>query len=335
MDQDLIMLLQSVAMNDLKSAKLYAQSFSERYAANFDGNFLGWLQAELNAKPASSAIASAIEKLIEPEIHIPPEVEGLIVYESVEDLLLRFNPRRYWVSPREKVLLEDITEMSRIGDQLLTAQIPYSNTTLLFGQPGTGKTQFGRYVAYELKRPFIYVNLCRIMDPHQGGTARNLETIFNFVQTINCVFVLDEIDAIGANRGMIGRGGSGDEATHTTLALMQCMDRLRQDVVIVATTNRLDMLDAALKRRFSVHHEIKSFLQDERLAMVESYLEDVKETGNLTITWDHDDLKHQCSKINVAQSEIINLCNRAIIRAIRTGNMLNLSEEATLSRNGR
>ena len=332
MDQDLIMLLQAIAINDLNSAKIYAKSFSERYATNFDSAFFSWLQSELMRKPAGSAITSAIEKLIEPEIHIPPEVASLIVYEGVEDLLLKFNPRRYWVSPREKILLDDITEMSRIGDQLLSAQIPYSNTTLLFGQPGTGKTQFGRYVAYELKRPFIYVNLCRIMDPHQGGTARNLETIFDFVQTINCVFVLDEIDAIGANRGMIGRGGSGDEATHTTLALMQCMDRLRQDVVIVATTNRLDMLDAALKRRFSVHHEIKAFLQDERLSMVESYLEDVRETGNLDISWDHDDLKRQCSKIGAAQSEVINLCNRAVIRAIRTGNMINLSGEATISR---
>lgn len=335
MDQDLTMLFQALAMNNMETTKAYAQSYVGRHASDFDPNFLAWIWPKLEEQSATSVIASAIEKLIVPEVCIPPEVEDLIVFEGVEDIITKFNPRRYWVSQREKVLLEDITEMSSIGDQLLRAQIPYSNTTLLHGQPGTGKTQFGRYVAYELQRPFIYVNLCRVVDPHQGGTGRNLETIFDFVQTINCVFVLDEIDAIGANRGMIGRGGSGDEATRTTLALMQCMDRLRQDVVIIATTNRLDMLDAALKRRFSVQHEIKPFLQEERLSMVESYLTDVRETGNLSITWDHDDLKRQCSKIGAAQSEVINLCNRAIIRAIRTSNTISLSEEATLSRGGR
>ncbi len=332
MDQDLAMLLQAVAMNDLNKARSYAESFCLRNSETIPADFHAWLQQRFAFK------SKLVEDLPADQLtvaSIPPEVASLIVFESVEDMLYKFNPRRYWVSQREQILLEDIISMSRLGEKLVKAQIPYSNTTLLFGMPGTGKTQFGRYVAYMLKRPFIYVDLCRVSGAHHGETGRNLQTIFEFVQTIPCVFVMDEIDAIGANRGAIGRGGTSDESVRTTLALMQCMDRVRQDVVIIATTNRVDMLDAALRRRFAIQHELKSFLIDERTDMVFSYLKDVKETGSLDISWDEEDIRKQCSKMAMNQSEIINLCNRAVIRAINTDNVIRLTDEANLFRSGR
>ena len=328
LDRDLIMLLQSVAMNDLYQAKTYAYSYCLGSPTDISQDFQRWLLQKLSEK--GDKPVTAAQEITAADI--PPEVSNLIVFESVDDMLGKFNPRRYWVSKREKTLLDDIISMSRTGEQLAKAQIPYSNTTLLYGVPGTGKTQFGRYVAYMLKRPFIYVDLCQIVGTHQGETGRNLQKIFEFVQSIPCLFVMDEIDAIGANRGAIGRGGTGDESVRTTLALMQCLDRVRQDVVIIATTNRLDMLDSALKRRFSAQHEIKTFLQDERLAMVLSYLEDVRDTGNLSLTWDEADLKRQCSNIGMAQSEIINLCNRAVIRAMRTDQIVRLTDEANIVR---
>ena len=327
MDRDLAMLLQAVAMNDSNAAKVYAESFSLANPDLFPAEFHTWLLQRLADR---SVITTDQDPAELTAANIPPEVSSLIVFESAEDMLYKFNPRRYWVSPREQLLLDDIISMSRTGEKLAKAQIPYSNTTLLYGVPGTGKTQFGRYVAYMLKRPFIYVDLCRIAGSHVGETGRNLQLIFEFIQTIPCVFVMDELDAIGANRAAIGRGGTSDEASRTTLALMQCLDRVRQDVVILATTNRVDILDAALKRRFSIQHEFRTFLIDERIEMVFSYLQDVKEAGNLDISWEEEDIKKQCSKISMSQSEVINLCNRAVIRAINTDNIVRLTDEANL-----
>ncbi len=330
MNDDLLMMVQAIAMNNITEAKVYADSFLKMNPELFSADFTRWLTPRLADRSFQTPQCSAQEFTA---ANIPPEVANLIVFESVEDMLRKFNPRRYWVSKREQLLLDDIISMTKTGSQLAKAQIPYSNTTLLFGTPGTGKTQFGRYVAYMLKRPFVYVDLCQVSGAQHGQTGKNLQLIFEFVQTFPCLFVMDEIDAIGANRGAVGLGGTSDESTRTTLALMQCMDRVQQDVVIIATTNRIDMLDAALKRRFSVQHEVKAFLQDERLEMVLSYLEDVKETGGLDITWDHDDLKRQCSSIGMSQSEIINLCNRAVIRAIRSDEkVVRLTEEAGLVR---
>ncbi len=254
---------------------------------------------------------------------LPDDVARLLVVEDVEKT---FVPARYWVSEREKKVLSDIVSLNEACALLETANIPFLNATLLWGQSGTGKTQFGRYLAHSLKLPFAYVNLCNLVGASLGETGRNLRTIFDYVQTTPCVFMLDELDAIGANRGSISRGGSGDEMTRTTIALMQCLDRVRRDVVLLAATNRKDMLDAAVLRRFTAVHELKPFTPDEALEMVKSYLNDVKRTGDLNITWNEEDIMKQC-QIGRSQAEIINLCNRAIVRAVQNDGVIRLTLE--------
>ena len=256
---------------------------------------------------------------------IPPEVAGLIEFEDVKKT---FNPRRYWVSPREQRLLDDIIRLNKGIPILKRAGIPFLNSTLLWGQSGVGKTQFGRFLAYSLDLPFVYVNLSKLTDAQLGGTSRNLRTIFDFVNVTPCLFMLDELDAVGANRGSYAKGGSGDEMTRTTISLMQCMDIVRRDAVILAATNRSDMLDAAVLRRFSVIHELEAFLPEELAAMADSYLTDVKRTGELDIEWSHDELQRECQQ-GRSQAEIINLCNRAVIRAVLSDQkQIRLTEEA-------
>ena len=310
---------------------------------NLDDDGLLWFSKEQSN--VLSAIFIALKKYVrafpsmEPEIkenptgtlELPPDVARLVVFENVLD---SFNPARYWVSDREKKVLSDILSLNDACALLENANIPFLNATLLWGQSGTGKTQFGRYLAHSLKLPFAYVNLCNLVGASLGETGRNLRTIFDFVQTTPCVFMLDELDAIGANRGSISTGGSGDEMTRTTIALMQCLDRVRRDVVLLAATNRKDMLDAAVLRRFTAVHELKAFMPDEAAEMVKSYLNDVKRTGDLKITWDDEDISSQC-QIGRAQAELINLCNRAIVRAVQNDGVIRLALEDEAARKNR
>ena len=308
LDNDFFMILQSIGMGDLDLARDFAGSFCRENAEALPPDFMDWILPRLTQDPATA---------------LPLEVANLVVYEDVSQT---FNPKRYFVSERERKLLDEIIALTKAEELLADAKIPFSNTTLLFGPPGVGKTQFGRYLAYMLNLPFVYVDLCRVVGSQMGETGRNLQQIFKFVATTPCLFMLDELDSIGANRGTISTGGSGDEMTRTTIALMQCMDRLPQNVVLVAATNRPDMLDAALRRRFFIKHEFKHFVPDELLGMVVSYLTDVNETGNLSLEWDLDDIRTQCG-INTSQSDLINLCNRAIVRAVRKGNRIHLEDE--------
>lgn len=317
LDNNFFMLLQAIGMGDMGLARAFTFSFCQEHASLFDPDFIEWIMNQLTTDipepntPEPSAPS------------IPREIENLVVCEDVSQT---FNINRYWVSNREKKLLDEIIGLCHSSELLTSAKIPFANTTLLYGPPGVGKTQFGRYLAYEMGLPFVYVDLCRVIGSQMGETGRNLQQIFEFVGSSKCLFMLDEIDSIGANRGSISTGGSGDEMTRTTLALMQCMDRLPQNVVLLAATNRPDMMDSALKRRFTIKHEFKHFVPDELCSMVVCYLEDVNKTGNLGLSWSADDIRTQCG-INTSQSELINLCNRAIVRAIRGDRVVKLEVE--------
>lgn len=321
MNEITLRMLQALALNELEEARLYANQLCHDDASSIPSDFRAWLLPRLEEQP---------RKIPSPQ-QIPPEIERLVIFEDVSQT---FVPDRYWVSDREKLVLEDIISQNNACELLESAKIPFLNATLLWGQSGTGKTQFGRYLAYTMGKPFVYVNLCNLVGASLGETGRNLRTIFDFVQDIPCVFMLDELDAIAVNRGSIATGGSGDEMTRTTIGLMQCMDTVRKDVVLLAATNRKDMLDAAVLRRFTAIHELKSFLPDEAVEMVVSYLTNVCETGHLTLKWDTKDIREQC-QIGRAQGELINLCNRAIVRAVQTDNIIRLTEEDNRARKNR
>lgn len=333
MDQNLAMLLQAVALDDINNAKSYAEAFCKKFPDTMPPDFLNWLLPKFKAHDESEDKKKTLTLK-----DIPPEVSSLILFEDREELLRKFNPNRYWVSKREQSLFNDIDSNDKNSHILSQAGVPCSNTTLLYGNPGTGKTQFARYVAYMFKRPFIYVDLSQVFSSQMGETGKNLQLIFNFVQKVPCVFLMDELDTIGANRGSISRGGTADESVRTTMALTQCLDRVTEDVIILAATNRVDMLDAAVRRRFSIQHEIKPFTKEDRVNMIRSYLEDVKRDiktqSEIDITWDMADIEQQCSEITMSQSELINICNRAIVRAINTRgeHKVKLIEESILLR---
>lgn len=321
MDELYLHLLQAVALKDMTEARFIAEGLCRQVAEDIPPDFLAWLLPRLSEQQPQ-------EDLLQ---QLPPELMRLLLIEDVSET---FVPERYWVSEREKKVLEDIISQNDACHLLEDAKIPFLNATLLWGQSGTGKSQFGRYLAYTMGKPFVYVNLCNMVGSSLGETGRNLRSIFDFVEGFPCVFMLDELDAIAVNRGSIATGGSGDEMTRTTIGLMQCMDTVRKDVVLLAATNRKDMLDAAVLRRFTAIHELKAFLPDEAVEMVVSYLTNVNETGGLSLKWNEADIKEQC-QIGRAQGELINLCNRAIVRAVQNDNVIRLTAEDERARKNR
>lgn len=72
--------------------------------------------------------------------------------------------------------------------------IPYLNSTLISGIPGTGKTEFAKYVAYRLDLPYAYLNFSYLIDSYLGKTAQNLRKVFDYCKGQKCVLMLDEVD---------------------------------------------------------------------------------------------------------------------------------------------
>jgi len=200
--------------------------------------------------------------------NLPVDMQTFLVGESPQG----FDESRYYVRESEKAVVENIRKMKLIADEMSYRKIPYKNTTLLYGVSGTGKTELGRYIAFKLKLPFFYVSFNSTIDSYMGSTAKNIHKIFSFCNSIPCVLMLDEVDCVATRRDAGGSRGVDGELERTTISLMQELDRLPNHVVLVAATNRLDMVDEALLRRFSIQHEIKVMSEQERFELINQFL---------------------------------------------------------------
>lgn len=203
--------------------------------------------------------------------NLPTDMQTILVGEAPAG----FHPERYYIREAEQAVIDDVAKMRRIAEAMWAEHgIPYRNATLLHGPSGTGKTELARFIAHKLNLPFFYISFVSTIDSYMGSTAKNLHKVFNFCSAIPCVLMLDEIDCIAATRSAGGSKGADGELERTTITLMQELDRLPNHVTLIAATNRLDMVDEAVMRRFSIKHHVKDMTRDELEAMIRQYLKE-------------------------------------------------------------
>ncbi len=206
-------------------------------------------------------------------MELPYDLKGLL---CVEDVSSSFKQGRYFLSDREKNVFENIIRMKKVNEKLMEIGIPYINSTLLYGESGTGKTTFGRYISYKTGLPFCYMNFSHLIDSYMGNTSKNISKAFSYAITNPCVFMLDEIDCISIRRADVSsNSGSGGEMARITISMMQEFDKLPNDVIVIGATNRIDRIDEALLRRFSLKHEVTVLNDSEKLQMIRQYLNDI------------------------------------------------------------
>lgn len=129
------------------------------------------------------------------------------------------------------------------------AKIPRG--VLLVGTPGTGKTLLARAVAGEAKVPFFSISGSEFVEMFVGVGASRVRDLFNRAKrNAPCIIFIDEIDAVGRQRGGAGFGGGHDEREQTLNQILTEMDGfdLKTNVIVMAATNRPDVLDVALLR---------------------------------------------------------------------------------------
>ena len=150
----------------------------------------------------------------------------------------------------EKVELAEIVEFLRQPKKFsdLGARIPKG--VLLVGPPGTGKTLFAKAVAGEAGVPFFSVSGSDFVEMYVGVGASRVRDLFEMARKNQpCIIFIDEIDAVGRHRGA-GLGGGNDEREQTLNQILVQMDGFEasEGVIVMAATNRADILDPALTR---------------------------------------------------------------------------------------
>lgn len=252
-------IIKAIAENDIRAARQWAVLALDADKTQKNKWFVNKYKSILTSEGANM-------------IELPGNLKDIML---CEDVSVSFKENRYYLTENEKRISGKIFKMAKVSGKLMEMQIPYKNATLLYGPPGTGKTMFGRYVAYKMKLPFCYLNFSRVIDSYMGVTSRNIAQAFTYASANPCVFMLDEVDAISSNRAGAGGDGSAKETARVTITLMQEFDKLANDVVVIAATNRLDMLDDAFVSRCSLRYEMAPFTEDESRAMVYKFLNDV------------------------------------------------------------
>jgi cell division protease FtsH len=206
--------------------------------------------------------------------------------------------------------LKDPTRFARLG-----AQVPKG--VLLIGPPGTGKTLLARAVAGEAGVPFFSISGSEFIQMFVGVGASRVRDMFkNAKDNAPCLLFIDEIDAVGRMRGA-GVGGGSDEREQTLNQILSEMDGFQpnESVIVLAATNRPDVLDSALLRpgRFDRHITVDRPTWQGRLEVLKVH------TRNKPLA---DDLNLEAiarKMIGMTGADLRNLANEAALLATREG----------------
>ena len=167
---------------------------------------------------------------------------------QVRDIKVRFNDVAG--AEEEKQELQEIVDFLKHPKKYtdIGARIPRG--VLLVGPPGTGKTLFAKAVAGEANVPFFSISGSDFVEMFVGVGASRVRDLFDQAQkNMPCIIFIDEIDAVGRQRGA-GLGGGNDEREQTLNQLLVQMDgfEANSSIIVMAATNRPDILDPALMR---------------------------------------------------------------------------------------
>ena len=217
-----------------------------------------------------------------------------------------------------KVEIMEIVDFLKNAEKYreLGAKIPKG--ALLVGPPGTGKTLLAKAVAGEANVPFLSISGSDFVEMFVGVGASRVRDLFEQAkQKAPCILFIDEIDAIGRARGKNAGFSGNDERENTLNQLLTEMDGFQTNagVIVLAATNRADILDKALMRAGRFDRQIEVGLPDikEREEVFEVHLRPLK----LDPTLDRSFLARQTPGFSGA--DIANVCNEAALIAARHG----------------
>jgi cell division protease FtsH len=215
-----------------------------------------------------------------------------------------------------KMELEEIVEFLKFPSRFISMGARTPKGVLLVGAPGTGKTLISRAVAGEANVPFYSISGSEFVEMFVGvGAARVRDLFKEAKEHAPCIIFIDEIDAVGRHRNSSG-GGSNDEREQTLNQLLVELDGFDKhtNIVVIAATNRPDVLDAALLRPGRFDRQVMLDKPDirGRLAILEVHAQGKPLANDVKLM----DLARQT--VGFSGADLSNLLNEAALLAARS-----------------
>jgi SpoVK/Ycf46/Vps4 family AAA+-type ATPase len=203
-------------------------------------------EAKLGHTKAAAAIHEAISaKPTKPVLKLAPANNDLDDLFMVCDKRYRLKDLIVSIDVRKKV--ERVIKEYIEQDKLHKYNLENRRKILLYGASGTGKTMTAEILAFELNLPFIVVRTDKVVTKFMGETGLKLGRVFDLISSMPAIYLFDEFDAIGTQRGLDNEVGEQRRILNTFL---QLLEHDHSSSIIVAATNNFSALDKALFRRF-------------------------------------------------------------------------------------
>ena len=276
MTYDVRNLIRFVVDGDIRNAQTQCRIMLEKNVPEKDARFK---EAELKKL-----------NLLKPElIQLPANLESLLIAEDATN----FPESRFLLREEEETVINKLLATRKAALAIKELGIHYTCSLLLTGLPGVGKTELARYIAHKANLPFVFLKFSGLVNSALGRTQQNIGRVFDYAKRTPCVLCVDEIDAIG-----MCRGSRDDvaEMSRVTIALMQELDRLPNDVI----------------RRFTFKHRVKPLGDDDMKELCKKFLA----SADYPFTESElDELCHSLREQRTA-SAVVNACTERIVAHI-------------------
>lgn len=257
----------------------------------------------VEARSGHAIVARTIQELLNQKKTSLGTVRLVSKNKDIDDLLLQVDTYDDMTS---LVLSQELKEkLDRVIKEYLKKEtlskygLANRRKLLLYGASGTGKTMTASALAIEFNLPFFVVRTEKVVTKFMGETGQKLGRIFDFINEVPAVYLFDEFDAIGSQRGMDNEVGEQRRILNTFLQLLERDD---SDSFIIAATNSIESIDKAMFRRFDDVIEYKLPDREQRLALLREYLYTAKDLDfssaePLFDGMSHAEIKMVCSDI--------------------------------------
>lgn len=257
----------------------------------------------VEARSGHAIVARTIQELLNQKKTSLGTVRLVSKNKDIDDLLLQVDTYDDMTS---LVLCQELKEkLDRVIKEYLKKEnlskygLANRRKLLLYGASGTGKTMTASALAKEFNLPFFVVRTEKVVTKFMGETGQKLGRIFDFINDVPAVYLFDEFDAIGSQRGMDNEVGEQRRILNTFLQLLERDD---SDSFIIAATNSIESIDKAMFRRFDDVIEYKLPDTEQRLALLREYLYTAKDLDfssaeSLFDGMSHAEIKMVCSDI--------------------------------------
>lgn len=251
------------------------------------------------AKLGHSNLANDIKQIIDNGKKTSPklkplnsELQGLVLeVESDKKLSDLIVPSE--IKDRINRVIREFTHRNK----LLSHNLENRRKILFSGPPGTGKTMSASIIANELHLPIYVILMDKVVTKYMGETSAKLRQIFDLIMDRPAVYLFDEFDAIGSQRGKDNDVG---EMRRVLNSFLQFLERDNSESLIIAATNNLGMLDQALFRRFDdvIHYNLPS--DEEKIQLLKSRLgknvtsKDIKALLPMLESLSHAEINQAC-----------------------------------------